>query len=82
MFDEVCIYNRMHLQPYNGGAHGMMKHFRLDLRRFEEGLKLRLKKYFLGLQEMEYLGCTVSGGHLSVSTKKVEAINEWPVPMT
>ena len=56
---------------------------RLVLQRFkEEGLKLRLKKYFFGLQEMEYLGYTVSACQISVSTKKVEAVADWPVPTT
>jgi hypothetical protein len=31
---------------------------------------------------MDYLGYTNSGGKLSVSTKKVEAVKEWPVPKT
>jgi hypothetical protein len=48
---------------------------RLVLQRFkEEGLKLRLKKCFFGLQEMEYMGYTVLAGKISVSTKKVEAV--------
>jgi hypothetical protein len=45
-------------------------------------LKLLLKKCFFGLQEMEYLGYTVSAGKISVSTKKVEAVAGWPVPTT
>jgi hypothetical protein len=33
-----------------------MEHLRIVLQRFKgEGLKLRLKKCFFGLQEMEYL---------------------------
>jgi hypothetical protein len=31
---------------------------------------------------MQYLGYTISGGKLSVSTNKVEAVKEWPVPKT
>jgi hypothetical protein len=31
---------------------------------------------------MEYLGYTVSAGKISVSTKKVEAVADWPVPTT
>jgi hypothetical protein len=65
--DDVCIYIRT-LEEH-------MEHLRLVLQRFkEEGLKLRLKKYFFGLEEMEYLGYTVSVGQISVSTKKVEAV--------
>jgi hypothetical protein len=73
--DDVCIYSRT-LEEH-------MEHLRLVLQRFkEEGLKLRLKKCFFGLQEMEYMGYTVPYGKNSVSTKKVEAITDWPVPKT
>jgi hypothetical protein len=48
----------------------------------EAGLKMRLKECVFGLEKMEYLGCIVSGGKLSVSTKKAEAVNKWPVPKT
>jgi hypothetical protein len=47
--DAVCIYIRT-LEEH-------LEHLRLVLHRFkEEGLKLRLKKCFFGLQAMEYLG--------------------------
>jgi hypothetical protein len=40
-----------------------LEHIRVVLQRFkEEVLKLRLKKYFFGMQEMEYLGYIVSAG--------------------
>jgi hypothetical protein len=46
--DDVCIYSRT-LEEH-------LVHLRLVLQRFkEEGLKLRLKKCFFGLQEMEYM---------------------------
>jgi small nuclear ribonucleoprotein (snRNP)-like protein len=74
-FDDVCIYSRT-LEEH-------LEHMNLVLQRFkEEGLKLLLKKCFFGLQEMEYLGYTMSAGKISVSTKKVEAVAYWPVPMT
>jgi hypothetical protein len=73
--DDVCIYSRA-LEEH-------LEHVRLALQRFkEEGLKLRLKKCFFGLQEMEYLGYTLSAGKISVPTKKVEAVADWPVPTT
>jgi hypothetical protein len=73
--DDVCIYSRT-LEEH-------LEHLRLVLQRLkEEGLKLRLKKCFFGLQEMEYLGYTVSAGNISVSTKKVEAVADRPVPKT
>jgi hypothetical protein len=50
-------------------------YLRLVLQRFKEkGLKLRLEKCFFGLQEMEYMGYTVSAGKISVSAKEVEAV--------
>jgi hypothetical protein len=70
--DDVCTYSRT-----------LEEHLRLVLQRFkEEGLKLRLQKCIFGLQDMEYLGYTVSAGKISVSTKKVEAVADWPVPTT
>jgi hypothetical protein len=46
--DDVCIYTHT-LEEH-------LDHMRLVLQRFkEDGLKLRLKKYFFGLQEMKYL---------------------------
>jgi hypothetical protein len=73
--DDVCIYTRP-LEEH-------LVHMRLVLQRFkEEGLTLRLNKCFSGLQEMEYLGYIVSAGKISVSTKKVAAIADWPVPTT
>jgi hypothetical protein len=50
--DDVCIYSRT-MEEH-------LEHLRLMLQLFkEEGLKLRLKKCFFGLQEMEYLGYIV-----------------------
>jgi hypothetical protein len=64
--DDVCVFNR----TYEEHLHQL----RLVLQRFkEEGLKLRLKKCFFGLQEMEYLGYTISVGKKTVSTTKVGA---------
>jgi hypothetical protein len=72
--DEVCIYSRT-LEEH-------LEHLRLVLQRFkEEGLQLRLKKSFFGLHEMKYMA-TVSAGQISVSTKKVEAVADWPLPTT
>jgi hypothetical protein len=72
---DVCIFSRT-LEEH-------LEHLSLALQRFkEEGFKLRLKKCFFGLQEMEYLGYTVSAGKILVSTKQVEAVVDWPVPTT
>jgi hypothetical protein len=73
--DDVCIYSRTPEEH--------MEHLRLVIQRFkEEGLKLRLKKCLFGLQEMKYLGDTLSAGNISVSSKKVEAVADWLVPTT
>jgi hypothetical protein len=73
--DDVCIYSRT-LEEH-------LEHQRFVLQRFkEESLKLRLKKCFFGLQEMEHLGYTVYACKISVSTTKVEAVADWPVPTT
>jgi hypothetical protein len=74
-FDDVCVYIRT-LEEH-------MEHLRLILQRFkEEGLKLRLKKCFFGIQEVGYLDYIASARKMSVSTKKVEAVAEWLVPTT
>jgi hypothetical protein len=63
------------LSVYNCAQDEHLEHLRLVLLRFkEEGLKLRFKQCFFGLQKMEYLGYIVSAGKNSVSTKKVEAV--------
>jgi hypothetical protein len=60
-----------------------MEYMRMVLQRFkEEGLKLRLKKSFFGLHEMESLSYTVSARKISVSTEKVKAVAKWLVPTT
>jgi hypothetical protein len=61
--DDVCIYNRT-LDEH-------MEHMRHILQRSkEEGLELRLKKHFFGLQEMEYLGYTMSAGKIPFRQRK------------
>jgi hypothetical protein len=73
--DDVCIYNRI--------LNEHLERQRLVLHRFkDESLKLRLNTCFFGLQEMEYLGYTVSASKISVSTRKVDAVAEWLVPTT
>jgi hypothetical protein len=69
--DDVYVYNR------TVGEH--LEHLRRVLWRFkEEGLKLRLKKCFFDLYEMECLGYTMSG----VKTKKFKAVEVSPVTTT
>jgi hypothetical protein len=71
--DDVCVYNHTLAED--------QKHMRLVLQRFkEEGLKLRLKKYFFGLHELEYLDFIVSGSKISVLTHKVKVFKDWPIP--
>jgi hypothetical protein len=71
--DDICVYSRTLEED--------LEHMRLVLQRFkEEGLKMRLKKYHSGLQEMEYLGAPMPYGNIYVSTKKVEAAADSLVP--
>jgi hypothetical protein len=66
---DVCVDNRM--------VEEHLRHVRRVLQRFkEEGLTLRLQKYFFGLPETEYLGYTVSGGKGSISTQKANVIKD------
>jgi hypothetical protein len=56
--DDVCMYNRT-LKEH-------IEHLCLVIQRFKEKvLKLRPKKCFLALQEMEYLGYTFFGEEFS-----------------
>jgi hypothetical protein len=73
--DDVCTYSRT--------VEEHLEHMRLVLQRFkEEGLKLRLKKCFFDLQEMEYLGYTIPASKISVLTKKVDAVADCPMSTT
>jgi hypothetical protein len=47
--DDACVHNRT-LEEHLQHPPRVLQSFK------EEGLKLRLTKYFFGLQEMEYLG--------------------------
>uniref|UniRef100_A0A8C5CZT0 ribonuclease H n=1 Tax=Gadus morhua TaxID=8049 RepID=A0A8C5CZT0_GADMO len=48
----------------------------------EAGLTANTKKCQLGLQEAEYLGYTIRRGCVKPQMKKVEAIQDWPRPLT
>jgi hypothetical protein len=72
---DVCVYNHTFKEHF--------EHLRLVLQRFkEEGFKWHLKKCLFGLQGMKYLGYTLSDGTISVSTKRVDAVANTPVPTT
>jgi hypothetical protein len=74
-FDDVCVYSR------TMGEH--LEHLRLVLQRInEKGLKLNLKKCFFDLNEIKYLGYTLSNGKISVSSKKFEVVKDWQAPTT
>jgi hypothetical protein len=73
--DDDCIYCRT-LEEHMEHPYPVLQQFK------QEGLKLRLKNCFFGLQEMVYLAYIVSTGKISVSTKKVEAVGDLPVPTT
>jgi hypothetical protein len=72
---DGCIYSRT-LKEHTENM------FLVRQRHKEDGTKLRLKKWFVGLQEIKYLDYTVSLGKLSVSTPKVNNIKDVPIPTT
>jgi hypothetical protein len=73
--DDVYVFSRT-LEKH-------LDHMRLVLQCFkDESLRLRLKKCFFGLQEMEYLGYTVCDRRIFVSTKKEKAVANSPMPTT
>jgi hypothetical protein len=74
--DDVCVCNRT--------LEGHLEHLRLVLQIFngEDLIKLRLKKCFIGLHKIEYLGNPVPGGKISILTEKIEDVKGWPTPAT
>ena len=46
------------------------------------GLKLKPSKCFFFRDEIEYLGHVVSGKGISTNPKKIEAVTNWPTPIT
>ena len=46
----------------------------------EAGLKLKPKKCKLFAKEINYLGHVISAGGIAVSSEKISAVSDWPVP--
>jgi hypothetical protein len=66
--DDVCVFNRT-LDEH-------LEQLRLVLQLFREySLKLCLKKRFFGLQEMEYLGYTISEGKYLFQQRKSKPLH-------
>ena len=71
--DDILIYSKTdeeHLQ-----------HLRLifgALQRHQ--LHVRLDKCFFGRRSVDYLGFVVQGGKISMDSKKVQAVQQWPTP--
>jgi hypothetical protein len=74
--DDFFVYNRT-LEEH-------IEHLlRLVLRGFKEGgLNLSPKNCFFGIQDMDYLGYTLSGGKISVPNHKVNVVKDKHVPTT
>jgi len=45
-------------------------------------LYAKLSKCLFGLQQVDYLGHTVSGQGVTMDSDKVEAMLQWPIPVT
>lgn len=69
IFSENQIEHQLHVQEV---LRRLIKHC----------LYAKLEKCEFNLTETEYLGYTVSGGHVSMSKDKVEAVLSWPEPTT
>ena len=73
--DDVVIFGRDELELLD----------RIDevfSRLKEAGLKLKPKKCKLLARDINYLGHVISAGGIAVSSEKICAVSEWPVPET
>jgi len=73
--DDICIYS--------GNLEDHLNHIEsvlLLLRKHQ--LKIKMKKCFWAKKETEYLGVIAGNGVLRPSPKKIEAVQNWPLPKT
>ena len=73
-FDDILIYSP------NWSAH--LQHLETELKVLQQhNLYAKLSKCSFGLQEINYLGHTVSGKGVTMDQEKVQAVLNWPYPI-
>eukprot|EP00873_Tetraselmis_striata_P020105 jgi/Tetstr1/440369/TSEL_028704.t1 len=73
--DDVLIYSKT--------AEEHLKHIRLVLRELQRHhLHIKLSKCSFGRTSVEFLGHIVEAGQIKMDPRKVEAVQQWPVPKT
>jgi len=66
---------------YNLSWNSHLQHMEIILQiLLQHKLYARLSNYSFGLQNVDYLGHSVSGSGVSMEKEKVKAVLEWPVP--
>eukprot|EP00873_Tetraselmis_striata_P015419 jgi/Tetstr1/435683/TSEL_024582.t1 len=73
--DDVLIYSKT--------AEEHLEHIRLVLRELQRHhLHIKLSKCSFGRTSVEFLGHIVEAGQIKMDPRKVEAVQQWPVPKT
>eukprot|EP00873_Tetraselmis_striata_P007497 jgi/Tetstr1/427761/TSEL_017879.t1 len=73
--DDVLIYSKT--------AEEHLEHIRLVLRELQRHhLHIKLSKCSFGSTSVEFLGHIVEAGQIKMDPRKVEAVQQWPVPKT
>eukprot|EP00873_Tetraselmis_striata_P003914 jgi/Tetstr1/424178/TSEL_014784.t1 len=73
--DDVLIYSKT--------AEEHLEHIRLVLRELQRHhLHIKLSKCSFGGTSVEFLGHIVEAGQIKMDPRKVEAVQQWPVPKT
>eukprot|EP00873_Tetraselmis_striata_P033022 jgi/Tetstr1/453286/TSEL_040278.t1 len=73
--DDVLIYSKT--------AQEHLEHIRLVLRELQRHhLHIKLSKCSFGRTSVEFLGHIVEAGQIKMDPRKVEAVQQWPVPKT
>eukprot|EP00873_Tetraselmis_striata_P040379 jgi/Tetstr1/460643/TSEL_005839.t1 len=73
--DDVLIYSKT--------AEEHLEHIRLVLRELQRHhLHMKLSKCSFGGTSVEFLGHIVEAGQIKMDPRKVEAVQQWPVPKT
>jgi len=74
-FDDILVY------CHTWKEH--LSHLELVLQLLQQHqLYAKLSKCLFGLQQVDYLGHTVSGQGVTMDSDKVEAMLQWPIPVT